>query len=193
MAGARVGSAGAGGREPYEVFIAPDRWKKLADEALRIALVNLDADPAPAGEMDVVLGPGWPGVLLHEAVGHGLEGDFNRKGTSAFSGMIGQRVAAPGVTVVDDGTIENRRGSLTIDDEGTPTGRTVLIEDGILKGYLQDRMNARLIGRRADRQRAARKLRAPADAAHDQHLHDRRRPRPRQRSSRRLKSRRLRG
>ena len=140
------GSAGAGGREPYEVFIAPDRWKALAEEALRIALVNLDAVPAPAGEMDVVLGPGWPGVLLHEAVGHGLEGDFNRKGTSAFSGMVGQRVAAPGVTVVDDGTIENRRGSLTIDDEGTPTQRTVLIEDGILKGYLQDRMNARLSG-----------------------------------------------
>jgi TldD protein len=140
------GSAGAGGREPYEVFIAPERWKALADEALRIALVNLDAIPAPAGEMDVVLGPGWPGVLLHEAVGHGLEGDFNRKGTSAFAGMVGERVAAPGVTVVDDGTLENRRGSLTIDDEGTPTGRTVLIEDGILKGYLQDRMNARLSG-----------------------------------------------
>jgi TldD protein len=141
-----TGSAGAGGREPYEVFIAPERWKKLADEALRIALVNLDAESAPTGEMDVVLGPGWPGVLLHEAVGHGLEGDFNRKETSAFAGMIGQRVAAPGVTVVDDGTIENRRGSLTIDDEGTPTQRTVLIEDGILKGYLQDRMNARLSG-----------------------------------------------
>ncbi|MBL8536197.1 MAG: metalloprotease TldD [Hyphomonadaceae bacterium] len=140
------GSAGAGGREPYAVFIAPDRWKALADEALRIALVNLDAVPAPAGEMDVVLGPGWPGVLLHEAVGHGLEGDFNRKGTSAFSGMLGERVAAPGVTVVDDGTFENRRGSLNIDDEGTPTQRTVLIEDGILKGYLQDRMNARLTG-----------------------------------------------
>ncbi|MGE0830032.1 MAG: metalloprotease TldD [Hyphomonadaceae bacterium] len=140
------GSAGAGGREPYEAFIAPGRWKNLADEALRIALVNLDSIPAPSGEMDVVLGPGWPGVLLHEAVGHGLEGDFNRKGTSAFAGKLGQRVAAPGVTVVDDGTFENRRGSLTIDDEGTPTGRTVLIEDGILKGYLQDRMNARLMG-----------------------------------------------
>jgi len=140
------GSAGAGGREPYEVFIAPERWKALADEALRIALVNLDAEPAPAGEMDVVLGPGWPGVLLHEAVGHGLEGDFNRKGASAFAGMVGQRVAAPGVTVVDDGTFENRRGSLNVDDEGTPTQRTVLIEDGILKGYLQDRMNARLSG-----------------------------------------------
>ena len=140
------GSAGAGGREPYEAFLAPDRWKQLADEALRVALVNLDAVPAPTGEMDVVLGPGWPGVLLHEAVGHGLEGDFNRKGTSAFSGKLGERVAAPGVTVVDDGTFENLRGSLTIDDEGTPTGRTVLIEDGILKGYLQDRMNARLMG-----------------------------------------------
>jgi TldD protein len=140
------GSAGAGGREPYAAFIAPERWKALADEALRIALVNLDAEPAPAGEMDVVLGPGWPGVLLHEAVGHGLEGDFNRKGTSAFSGMVGERVAAPGVTVVDDGTIEHRRGSLNIDDEGTPTQRTVLIEDGILKGYLQDRLNARLTG-----------------------------------------------
>jgi len=140
------GSAGAGGREGYEVFIAPERWKALAEEALRIALVNLDAEPAPVGEMDVVLGPGWPGVLLHEAVGHGLEGDFNRKGTSAFAGKIGERVAAPGVTVIDDGTFENRRGSLTIDDEGTPTGRTVLIEDGILRGYLQDRMNARLMG-----------------------------------------------
>jgi TldD protein len=139
------GSAGAGGREAYEAFIAPAKWKQLADEALRIALVNLDAIPAPTGEMDVVLGPGWPGVLLHEAVGHGLEGDFNRKGSSAFAGKLGERVAAPGVTVVDDGTFENRRGSLTIDDEGTPTGRTVLIEDGILKGYLQDRMNARLM------------------------------------------------
>lgn len=145
------GSAGAGGRDGYEPWIAPERWKALAEEALRIALVNLESIPAPAGEMDVVLGPGWPGVLLHEAVGHGLEGDFNRKGTSAFAGKIGERVAAPGVTVVDDGTIpgdvgSGRRGSLTVDDEGTPTGRTVLIEDGILKGYLQDRMNARLMG-----------------------------------------------
>jgi TldD protein len=140
------GSSGAGGRDSYEAFIAPDRWKKLADEALRIALVNLESIPAPAGEMDVVLGPGWPGVLLHEAVGHGLEGDFNRKETSAFAGKIGQRVASPGVTVVDDGTFHDLRGSLTIDDEGTPTSRTVLIEDGILKGYLQDRMNARLMG-----------------------------------------------
>ena len=143
------GSAGAGGRRSYEAFISPKKWKALADEALRVALVNLDAIPAPSGEMDVVLGPGWPGVLLHEAVGHGLEGDFNRKGTSAFAGMIGQRVAAPGVTVIDDGTLMHRRGSLTIDDEGTPTGRTVLIEDGILKGYLQDRMNARLMGVKA--------------------------------------------
>ncbi len=140
------GSSGSGGREEYAAFIAPDKWKALADEALRIALVNLDSTPAPAGEMDVVLGPGWPGILLHEAVGHGLEGDFNRKGTSAFAGKVGERVAAPGVTVVDDGTFENRRGSLTIDDEGTPTSRTVLIEDGILRGYLQDRMNARLMG-----------------------------------------------
>jgi TldD protein len=140
------GSAGAGGRNAYDEWTAPGRWKALADEALRVALVNLEAISAPAGEMDVVLGPGWPGVLLHEAVGHGLEGDFNRKGSSAFSGRVGERVAAPGVTVVDDGTFENRRGSLSFDDEGTPTGRTVLIEDGILKGYLQDRMNARLMG-----------------------------------------------
>lgn len=139
------GSAGAGGRDEYAPFIAPERWRALAEEALRVALVNLEAVAAPAGEMDVVLGPGWPGVLLHEAVGHGLEGDFNRKGSSAFSGRIGERVAAPGVTVVDDGTLERRRGSLATDDEGTPTGRTVLIEDGILRGYLQDRLNARLM------------------------------------------------
>ncbi len=116
------------------------------DEALRQALVNLDSVPAPAGEMEVVLGPGWPGILLHEAIGHGLEGDFNRKKTSAFAGLLGQRVAAPGVTVVDDGTMPDRRGSLTVDDEGTPTSRTVLIEDGILIGYMQDRQNARLMG-----------------------------------------------
>ncbi|MEL7018439.1 MAG: metallopeptidase TldD-related protein, partial [Pseudomonadota bacterium] len=121
-------------------------WQTQVDEALRQALVNLEAEPAPAGEMEVVLGPGWTGVLLHEAVGHGLEGDFNRKETSAFAGRIGERVAAPGVTVIDDGTIADRRGSLTVDDEGTPTSRTVLIEDGILKGYMQDRMNARLMG-----------------------------------------------
>jgi len=140
------GSSGAGGRKPYGEFIAEHHWKAQADEALRQALVNLEAKPAPAGEMMVVLGPGWPGVLLHEAVGHGLEGDFNRKGASAFSGRIGERVAAKGVTVVDDGTLYERRGSLTIDDEGTPTSQTVLIEDGILKGYMQDRMNARLMG-----------------------------------------------
>jgi TldD protein len=121
-------------------------WGSAIDLALAQALVNLDAVAAPAGEMTVVLGPGWPGILLHEAIGHGLEGDFNRKGTSAFAGLIGQRVAAPGVTVVDDGTLANTRGALTIDDEGTPTSRTTLIEDGILKGYLQDRMNARLMG-----------------------------------------------
>ena len=140
------GSYGAGGREGYARFIAPDAWRAQVDEALRQALVNLEAEPAPAGEMEVVLGPGWTGVLLHEAVGHGLEGDFNRKGTSAFAGRIGERVAAPGVTVIDDGTIAGRRGSLSVDDEGTPTSRTVLIEDGILKGYLQDRLNARLMG-----------------------------------------------
>ncbi|MAW79756.1 MAG: metalloprotease TldD [Parvularcula sp.] len=143
------GSYGAGGREGYARFITPDAWQAQVDEALRQALVNLEAEAAPAGEMEVVLGPGWTGVLLHEAVGHGLEGDFNRKGTSAFAGRIGERVAAPGVTVVDDGTIAGRRGSLTVDDEGTPTSHTTLIEDGILKGYLQDRLNARLMGARA--------------------------------------------
>ena len=141
-----AGSQGSGGRVSYDAFFDPARWQEQVDEALRQALTNLDAVPAPAGEMDVVLGPGWTGVLLHEAVGHGLEGDFNRKGTSAFAGLLGQRVAAPGVTVIDDGTMESRRGSLSIDDEGTPTSRTVLIEDGILKGYLQDRLNARLMG-----------------------------------------------
>ena len=140
-----VGSAGYGGREGYERFIAADNWQDAVDNAVRQALTNLAAVPAPAGEMDVVLGPGWPGVMLHEAVGHGLEGDFNRKKTSAFAGLLGQRVAAKGVTVVDDGTIALRRGSLSIDDEGTPTNRTVLIEDGILVGYMQDRQNARLM------------------------------------------------
>jgi len=140
------GSSGAGGRIEYDRFLDPAQWKKQVDEALRQALVNLSAVPAPAGEMPVVLGPGWPGVMLHEAVGHGLEGDFNRKKTSAFAGLIGQRVASPGVTVVDDGTMQDRRGSLTVDDEGTPSSRSVLIEDGILKGYLQDRLNARLMG-----------------------------------------------
>src|SRR3569832_1426945 len=137
---------GAGGRAGFETWIAPDRWRDQVDEALRQALVNLDAIDCPGGEMDVVLGPGWPGVLLHEAVGHGLEGEFDRKGSSAFSGKIGQRVAAKGVTVIDDGSIAGRRGSLSVDYEGTPTNRTVLIEDGILVGYMHDRMSARLMG-----------------------------------------------
>ncbi len=140
------GGYGIGGRLDFESFVTPDAWQGAVDEALRQALVNLESVPAPAGEVPVVLGPGWPGILLHEAIGHGLEGDFNRKGTSAFAGLMGQRVASPGVTVVDDGTINDRRGSLSIDDEGTPTQKTVLIEDGILTGYLQDRMNARLMG-----------------------------------------------
>ncbi|MCF8474556.1 MAG: metalloprotease TldD [Emcibacter sp.] len=140
------GYQGAGGRYDYSKLLTEENWKSQVDEALRQALVNLDSIAAPAGVMDVVLGPGWPGVLLHEAIGHGLEGDFNRKKTSAFSGLMGQRIAAKGVTVVDDGTIPNRRGSLTFDDEGTPTNCTTLIEDGILVGYMQDRMNARLMG-----------------------------------------------
>ena len=140
------GFFGLGGRYLYDHLFDPKTWNRAIDEALRQALVNLSSIDAPAGEMTVLLGPGWPGVLLHEAVGHGLEGDFNRKGTSVFSGRIGERVAAPGVTVVDNGAIEARRGSLSIDDEGTPTGETVLIEDGILKGYMQDRLNARLMG-----------------------------------------------
>ena len=139
------GSYGFGGREGFQRLIEPRAWQGAVDEAIRQALVNLQAVPAPAGEMDVVLGSGWPGVMLHEAVGHGLEGDFNRKKTSAFAGLMGQQVAAKGVTVVDDGTIQARRGSLSIDDEGTPTNRTVLIEDGILVGYMQDRQNARLM------------------------------------------------
>ena len=139
------GSSGGGGRFDYAWFDEA-RLADYAQKAVDQALINLAADPAPAGTMTVVLGPGWPGILLHEAIGHGLEGDFNRKGSSAFSGRIGQRVAAPGVTVLDDGTLTDRRGSLNIDDEGTPTQATVLIEDGILKGYLQDRLNARLMG-----------------------------------------------
>lgn len=139
------GSAGGGGRFDYAYF-TDDVLRDYAEKAVSQALVNLQAKPAPAGEMTVVLGNGWPGILLHEAIGHGLEGDFNRKGSSAFSGRIGERVAAPGVTVVDDGTLADRRGSLNVDDEGTPTARTVLIEDGILKGYMQDLLNARLMG-----------------------------------------------
>jgi TldD protein len=140
------GHAGGGGRYGYRELIENGRALAFAEEAVRQALVNLDAVDAPAGQMPVVLGPGWPGVLLHEAIGHGLEGDFNRKGSSAFAGRIGQRVAAPGVTVVDDGTLQGRRGSLSVDDEGTPTECTTLIEDGILKGYMQDKLNARLMG-----------------------------------------------
>ncbi len=139
------GSSGGGGRFDYEYF-TDEVLRGYAEKAVHQALTNLQARPAPAGTMTVVLGPGWPGVLLHEAVGHGLEGDFNRKGTSAFTGRIGERVAAPGVTVVDDGTIGKRRGSLNVDDEGNPTQRTVLIEDGVLKGYIQDALNARLMG-----------------------------------------------
>lgn len=140
------GSYGGGGRIAFTTLVEPDYWRAAVDEALRQALVNLESVPAPAGEMPVVLGPGWPGVMLHEAVGHGLEGDFNRKKTSTFSGRIGEQVASKGVTVVDDGTIADRRGSLTIDDEGTPSEYTVLIEDGVLVGYMQDRQNARLMG-----------------------------------------------
>jgi TldD protein len=140
------GYHGFGGRYSYEKIFEEGTWKSAVDEAYRQAGVNLESVPAPAGEMTVVLGPGWPGILLHEAIGHGLEGDFNRKKTSAFSGLIGKQVASKGVTVVDDGTLQDRRGSITIDDEGTPSQRTTLIEDGVLTGYLQDRMNARLMG-----------------------------------------------
>ena len=140
------GGAGAGGRVMLDQWLSPESWQPQVDEALRIAVLNLQSVPTPAGEMEVVLGAGWPGVMLHEAVGHGLEGDFNRKGTSVFSGRVGQQVAAKGVTVIDDGTIADRRGSITVDDEGTPSRRNILIEDGILKGYMQDRQNARLMG-----------------------------------------------
>ncbi|MEM8755369.1 MAG: metallopeptidase TldD-related protein, partial [Pseudomonadota bacterium] len=140
-----TGSSGAGGRRGYLDLVDPAAWRAQAEEALRIALVNLEAEDAPAGVMEVALGAGWPGIMLHEAIGHGLEGDFNRKKTSAFAGLLGERVGAPGVTVVDDGTIPDRRGSLSFDDEGTPTSRTTLIEDGILVGYMQDRQNARLM------------------------------------------------
>ncbi len=140
------GSAGGGGRTDYGYFLTEDRALSYAREAVRQALVNLEASPAPAGTMQVVLGPGWPGILLHEAIGHGLEGDFNRKGTSAFAGRLGEKIAADQCTVVDDGTLPGRRGSLNVDDEGTPTQNTVLIERGILRGYIQDRMNARLMG-----------------------------------------------
>ena len=173
-----TGSSGSGGRMAYDRYLDPVHWKEQVDEALRQALVNLGAVPAPAGEMIVVLGPGWPGVMLHEAVGHGLEGDFNRKKTSAFSGMIGERVASKGVTVVDDGTLPDRRGSLTVDDEGTPTNYTVLDRRRHPQG-LHARPHERSPARRdADRKWAAAEFWARADAAHDQHLHAGRRPRP---------------
>ncbi|AUR02606.1 protein TldD [Phaeobacter inhibens] len=140
------GSAGGGGRVGLDGLVDPADWQNKVREALRVACVNLEAVPAPAGEMDVVLGPGWPGILLHEAIGHGLEGDFNRKGSSAFAGLMGQQIAAKGVTVLDDGTLADRRGSITVDDEGTPSQKTTLIEDGKLVGFMQDRQNARLMG-----------------------------------------------
>ena len=142
----QTGYVGGGGRYGLNGMLEPTHWQPLIHEALRIAVVNLSAIPAPAGVMDVALGAGWPGILLHEAIGHGLEGDFNRKGTSAFAGLMGQRIAARGVTVLDDGTIPDRRGSITIDDEGTPSGKNTLIEDGVLVGFMQDRQNARLMG-----------------------------------------------
>ena len=140
------GGVGGGGRIGLDGMLATEDWQAKVREALRIACVNLEAVPAPAGVMDVVLGPGWPGILLHEAIGHGLEGDFNRKGSSAFAGLMGQQIAAKGVTVLDDGTIPDRRGSISVDDEGTPSARNVLIEDGVLVGYMQDRQNGRLMG-----------------------------------------------
>ncbi|MGC4408087.1 metalloprotease TldD [Rhizobium rosettiformans] len=143
------GSFGVGGRMGFKEFLTEESWRRGADDALRQALINLEAQEAPAGTMDIVLGNGWPGVMLHEAVGHGLEGDFNRKKTSAFAGLMGEMVAAPGVTVVDDGTINDRRGSITVDDEGTPSAYNVLIENGKLVGYMQDRQNARLMGMKA--------------------------------------------
>lgn len=144
-----TGSYGTGGRFSYDLVVRPETWRGAVEEAIRQASVNLESRPAPAGEMPVVLGSGWPGILLHEAIGHGLEGDFNRKKTSAFADLMGKRIASPGVTVVDDGTLPDRRGSITVDDEGTPSSRTVLIEDGVLVGYLQDRLNARLMNMRA--------------------------------------------
>jgi TldD protein len=143
------GGHGTGGRESYDSYVTPECWQGAVEEALRQASVNLESVPAPAAQLPVVLGSGWPGILLHEAIGHGLEGDFNRKKTSAFSGLMGERIAKPGVNVIDDGTLGNRRGSITIDDEGTPGQRTSLIEDGILTGYLHDRLNARLMGTRS--------------------------------------------
>ena len=165
------GYAGFGGRYSYEELLADDKPEKFAREALRQALVNLEAIDAPAGVMPVVLGNGWPGVLLHEAVGHGLEGDFNRKGTSTYAGRMGQQVAAKGVTIVDDGTLEGRRGSLNIDDEGETTQCTTLIEDGILVGYMQDSLNARLMGMAPTGNGRRESFAHLVDAAHDQYLH----------------------
>jgi len=144
-----TGVYGIGGRQSYDEYLKDDNWKNVCDEAFRIASVNLESKPAPAGEMKVVLGSGWPAILIHEAIGHGLEGDFNKKKTSAFHNLMGQRVASEGVTIIDDGALHNRRGSLTIDDEGTPTEKTVLIENGILKNFMQDRLNARLMNTRS--------------------------------------------
>jgi TldD protein len=172
-----MGSGGGGGRFGLAYF-TDAQLQSYVDDAVKAALTNLEARPAPAGEMTVVLGPGWPGILLHEAIGHGLEGDFNRKGSSAFSGKIGQRVAAKGVTVLDDGTIADRRGSLNVDDEGNASQRNVLIEDGILQGLHPGLDERPPDGRRAHGQRPPRELRAHPDAAHDQHLHAGRRPRP---------------
>ena len=140
-----TGVYGVGGRQSYDDYLKNDNWKNVCEEAFRIASVNLESKPAPAGEMKVVLGPGWPAILIHEAIGHGLEGDFNRKKTSVFHNLVGQKVASDGVTIIDDGTLDKRRGSLNIDDEGTPTEKTVLIENGILKNFMQDRLNARLM------------------------------------------------
>ena len=140
-----TGVYGVGGRQSYDVYLENENWKKVCDEAFRMAYANLESKPSPAGEMKVVLGPGWPAILIHEAVGHGLEGDFNRKKTSVFHDLVGKKVASEGVTIIDDGTLDNRRGSLNIDDEGTPTEKTVLIENGILKNFMQDRLNARLM------------------------------------------------
>ena len=170
------GHYGGGGRHDLS-FFTEERLAEYADRAVDQALINLVADPAPAGIMPVVLGPGWPGILLHEAVGHGLEGDFNRKGSSAFAGKVGQRVASKGVTVIDDGTIANRRGSLSIDDEGNPTQRTVMIEDGILRGYIQDSLNARLMNVAPTGNGRRESFAHLADAANDQYVHARRRQR----------------
>ena len=165
------GTSGGGGRVGLEFFQGERSPEYFAGEAARQAIVQLEAREAPAGEMEVVLGPGWPGILLHEAIGHGLEADFNRKGISAFSGRIGQRVASELCTVVDDGTIPGRRGSLNVDDEGEPTQKTVLIENGILRGYLEDKLSAGILKTTQDGQRQARELRAHSHAAHDQYLH----------------------